>query len=289
MKIGYFSSNGTSFVGAVLGDKVFNLSKASSRAGKPAIPDLTSLLKQERFDSTHLAELYNRKKDRKDLWHPLGDLSFLPLLQPGKIICLGLNYSEHARETNTPLPEEPLYFEKAVSAIIAHNQPVIYPPHLGRIDPEVELAFIMARRAHGVKSADAGQYIAGYTILNDVTARDLQGKDVKNSHPWYRSKSLDTFCPIGPWIVTADEIDPKEVLTIQLRVNGEVRQNSSTRYLIFDIPTLISTISELITLEPGDIISTGTPHGIAPVYPGDVMEAEVEKIGILKNPVAKIG
>ncbi len=287
MKIGYFNGKGTSFVGAVFGDKVFNLSKASSRAGKPAFADLTSLLRQERFDISLFADLYDRKKNRKELWNPLEDLSFLPLLQPGKIICLGLNYSEHARETNTPLPQEPLYFEKSVSAVIAHNQSVLYPPNLGRIDPEVELAFILGRRATAVKKDEARKYIAGYTVLNDVTARDLQGKDVKNSHPWYRSKSLDTFCPIGPWIVTTDEVDPTEPLAVQLRVNGEVRQNSSTRHLIFDIPTLISTISQLITLEPGDIISTGTPHGIAPIYPGDVMEAEVEKIGILKNPIAK--
>jgi 2-keto-4-pentenoate hydratase/2-oxohepta-3-ene-1,7-dioic acid hydratase in catechol pathway len=285
MKIGYFSSNGTDFVGVVFGERVFNLSKAASRGGKPVLSDLTSLLKQERFDSTLFAELYNLERDRQECWHRLEGLSFLPLLRPGKIICLGLNYSEHARETNTPLPEEPIYFEKAVTAIIAHNQPVIYPPHLGRVDPEVELALVMGRRARGVKEAQAGDYIAGYTILNDMTARDLQRKDIGNRHPWYRSKSFDTFCPLGPWIVTADEIDPQEALTIQLRVNGQARQNSSTQDLIFNVPTLISRISELITLEPGDIISTGTPHGIAPVSPGDIMEAEIKKIGILRNPV----
>jgi len=285
MKIGYFSSNGAGFVGAVSGERVFNLSKAASRSGKPVLSDLTSLLRQERFDGTLFAELYNLERDRQECWHRLERLSFLPLLRPGKIICLGLNYSEHARETNTPLPEEPIYFEKAVTAIIAHNQPVMYPPHLGRVDPEVELAFVMGRRARGVKEAQAGDYIAGYTILNDMTARDLQRKDIGNRHPRYRSKSFDTFCPLGPWIVTADEIDPQEALTIQLRVNGEARQNSSTRDLIFNVPTLISRISELITLEPGDIISTGTPHGIAPVSPGDIMEAEIKKIGILRNPV----
>jgi 2-keto-4-pentenoate hydratase/2-oxohepta-3-ene-1,7-dioic acid hydratase in catechol pathway len=285
MKIGYFSINGTSFVGSVFGEQVFNLSEAASRVGKPMLSDLTSLLRQERFEDTFFLELHSREKNHQECWHRLEDISFLPLLRPGKIICLGLNYVEHAREGNVPIPEEPIYFEKAVTSIIAHNQPVIYPPHLGRIDPEAELAFIIGKRTHGVDEAEARFSIAGYTILNDMTARELQQKDIGNRHPWYRSKSLDTFCPIGPWIVTADEIDPQEALTIQLRVNGEVRQNSSTRYLVFNVPTLLCRISELITLEPGDIISTGTPEGIAPVYPGDVMEAEIEKIGTLRNPV----
>jgi 2-keto-4-pentenoate hydratase/2-oxohepta-3-ene-1,7-dioic acid hydratase in catechol pathway len=284
MKIGYFSNNGRRFVGAVFGESVFNLSEAASRAGL-AVPDLTSLLRQERFHVAFFAELYTREKESRECWHPLGSLSFLPIVRPGKIVCLGLNYAEHAREGDTPVPSEPIYFEKAVTSIIAHDQPVIYPSHLGRIDPEVELAFVIGKRARGVKDDEAGAFIAGYTILNDVTARDLQRKDIGNRHPWYRSKSLDTFCPIGPWIVTADEINPEEPLAIRLRVNGEVRQDSSTRHLVFNVPTLLCRISELIILEPGDVISTGTPEGIAPVYPGDVMEAEIEKIGILRNPV----
>ncbi len=287
MKIGYFSSSGAGIVGAVFGERVFNLSEAASRTGKLVLPDLTSLLKQEQFENTLFTELYNREKDRQECWHRLESLSFLPLLRPGKIICLGLNYAEHAREGNRPVPEEPIYFEKAVSSIIAHDQPVIYPPHLGRIDPEIELAFVIGKRARGVKEAEARACIAGYTILNDMTARDLQRKDIGNRNPWYRSKSIDTFCPIGPWMVTADEIDPQEALNIQLRVNGKVRQNSSTRHLVFKVPTLLCRISELITLEPGDIVSTGTPEGIGPVYPGDVMEAEIEKIGILRNAVEK--
>ena len=285
MRIGYFSSAGAGFVGAVFRDKVFDLSLAAVLIGKPALSDLTSLFREERFDSRLFQDLYTQRKEDEKCWHAMQSLSFLPLLRPGKIICLGLNYSEHARETNNPLPEEPILFEKAISAIVAHDQPVIYPPGLGRIDPEVELAVIIGKRCRGVKVAEAGTCIAGYTILNDVTARDLQQKDIGKKLPWYRSKSFDTFCPMGPWIVTSDEIGPEESLKIQLRVNGEVRQNSLTKYLIFNIPSLIETISELITLEPGDVISTGTPDGIAPIYPGDIMEAEIEKIGILGNPV----
>jgi len=285
MKIGYFSSKGAGFVGAVFGERVFNLSEAASRVGKQVFSDLTLLLRQERFNVTLFTELYHQERNREECWHRLENLSFLPLLRPGKIICLGLNYVEHAREGNVPIPEEPIYFEKAVTSIIAHNQPVMYPPHLGRIDPEVELAFVIGKHARGVKEIEAEAYIAGYTILNDMTARDLQRKDIENRHPWYRSKSIDTFCPIGPWMVTADEVDLQEALMIQLRVNGQVRQNSSTRYLVFNVPALLCRISELITLEPGDIISTGTPEGIAPIYPGDIMEAEIEKIGILRNPI----
>ncbi len=288
MKIGYFSGGGAGFVGAVVDNKVFNLSLAASKAGSKVLTDLTELLREGRFDVGLFGGLYEQARGEQQFWNSFEGLTFLPLLRPGKIICLGLNYVEHAREGNVPVPEEPIYFEKAVSSVIAHNQLVMYPPRLGRIDPEVELAVIIRKRACAVQEADSGACIAGYTILNDMTARDLQRKDLGNRHPWYRSKSLDTFCPVGPWIVTPDEIDAQEALSIRLRVNGEVRQDSSTRYLVFKVPTLISRISELITLEPGDIISTGTPEGIAPVYPGDVMECEIEKIGVLRNPVKKI-
>ncbi len=287
MKIGYFSGGGPGFLGAVFGDRVFNLSLAALRAGKGKFSDLDSLFAGEFFDVSLFQSLSEEGKAQEDCWHVLEELTFLPLLRPGKVICLGLNYAEHAREGNVPVPEEPIYFQKATTSVIAHNQPVIYPPVLGRIDHEVELAFIIGKRGRNVKESDAGNFIAGYTILNDVTARDLQKKDLVNRHPWYRSKSIDTFCPIGPWVVTADEIAPEEPLSIQLRVNGEVRQNSSTKYLVFRVPALIAVITALITLEPGDIISTGTPDGISPVYPGDVMECEIEKIGILRNPVQK--
>lgn len=130
MKIGYFSSNGADFLGVVFGERVFNLSEAASRTREPVLSDLSSILGQERLDVTHFAELYTRERDHQECWHCLENISFLPLLRPGKIICLGLNYVEHARETNTPLPEEPIYFEKAVTAIIAHNQPVMYPLRL---------------------------------------------------------------------------------------------------------------------------------------------------------------
>jgi len=228
-------------------------------------------------------------KNYENFWYPLQNVLFAPLYKPGKIICLGMNYTEHAKEISTPVPEEPIYFEKATSAVIAHSQPIIYPGNTGRIDPEVELAVVMGKKAKNVKENKVVDFIAGYTILNDVTARDMQTEDIGNKLPWYRSKSIDTFCPVGPWIITPDEIKIDENLKIQLRVNGKIRQNSSTGNMIFKIPSLISRISSLITLEPGDIVSTGTPEGIAPIYSGDIVECEIEKIGILKNPLKKNG
>jgi 5-oxopent-3-ene-1,2,5-tricarboxylate decarboxylase / 2-hydroxyhepta-2,4-diene-1,7-dioate isomerase len=287
MKIGSFADRERIFIGAVFNEQVFDLSAASLQLEKEALPDLGTILGQERFGSKLFHDLFMLGQYREEFWIPLGFLSYAALYRPEKVICLGLNYSEHARETAIDLPKEPIYFVKANSSVIAHEQPIIYPDGLGRIDPEGELAVIIGKRAKEVTEEEAPDYIGGYTILNDVTARDLQAKDMQNKHPWFRSKSLDTFCPIGPWIVTANEILPDEPLKLRLSVNGEVRQNSSTKYLVFKIRALISRISALMTLEPGDVISTGTPEGIAPTYPGDVVEIEVEKIGILRNRVEK--
>jgi 2-keto-4-pentenoate hydratase/2-oxohepta-3-ene-1,7-dioic acid hydratase in catechol pathway len=287
MKIGSFADRERIFIGAVFNEQVFDLSAASLQLEKEALPDLGTILRQELFGSKLFHDLFMLGQYREEFWIPLGFLSYAALYRPEKVICLGLNYSEHARETAIDLPKEPIYFVKANSSVIAHEQPIIYPDGLGRIDPEGELAVIIGKRAKEVTEEEAPDYIGGYTILNDVTARDLQAKDMQNKHPWFRSKSLDTFCPIGPWIVTANEILPDEPLKLRLSVNGEVRQNSSTKYLVFRVPALISRISALMTLEPGDVISTGTPEGIAPIYPGDVVEIEVEKIGILRNRVEK--
>ncbi len=287
MKIGYFSYGQSQFLGAVFGERVINLTGVPWSGSHPFLQRLTDLLRTEQFSTQLFQSLFEEGKGRDELWHDIESLTFLPLFRPGKIVCLGLNYVEHAREGGRKAPEEPIYFEKAVTAMIAHGQPVFYPDNLGRIDPEPELAVIIGKRAEKVGEGSAREYIAGYTILNDVTARDVQAKDVQNRQPWYRSKSIDTFCPVGPWIVTADEIDPLTPLHIQLRVNGKVRQEGTTADLIFKIPTLIASISSLITLEAGDIISTGTPAGIAPVHPDDVMEIEIEGIGVLRNPVQR--
>jgi 2-keto-4-pentenoate hydratase/2-oxohepta-3-ene-1,7-dioic acid hydratase in catechol pathway len=208
-----------------------------------------------------------------------------PVLRPPKIVALGLNYALHAKEGNATVPKEPIIFMKAGSSVIGPGETILLPKGLGRMDHEVELAVIIGRRATAVKKKEALSYVAGYTILNDVTARELQTSDLEKKHPWFRSKSYDTFTPLGPWIVTADEIGAPIELRLECSVNGKVRQKSNTRNMVFDVLTQIEFISRLITLEPGDIISTGTPHGIGPIEDGDEVVCRIQNIGELRNPV----
>jgi 2-keto-4-pentenoate hydratase/2-oxohepta-3-ene-1,7-dioic acid hydratase in catechol pathway len=210
-----------------------------------------------------------------------------PISRPGKIIALGRNYAAHARETGDPIPSEPIIFQKASSAVIGPDEPIIYHNGLTRVDPEVELAVVIGKRATKISAGEAEKVIAGYTIMNDITARDMQTQDIELRNPWFRSKSMDTFAPLGPCIVLTDEINMPVELNLELQVNGEVRQKDNTRNMIFKIPQLIEYISHHLTLEAGDIISTGTPEGIKPIQPGDVVEAIIEKIGCLRNPVIK--
>ncbi len=208
-----------------------------------------------------------------------------PILRPGKIVAMGLNYVLHAKEGSFAVPKEPIIFEKAGSSVIGPDETVRIPRGLGRMDHEAELAVVIGRKATEVRKKDAYRYVAGYCICNDVTARSLQTRDINERHPWYRSKSFDTFTPLGPWLVTADEIKPPVRLNLECRVNGKVRQRANTRDLIFDVPTAIQFISRYITLDPGDIISTGTPAGIGPIRDGDVMRCTIDRLGTLRNPV----
>jgi len=208
-----------------------------------------------------------------------------PIQRPSKIIALGRNYMAHALESGMAIPTEPIIFAKANSAVIGPEEPVVYKKFLTRVDPEGELAVVIGRKGADIPESEAPSYVAGYTIMNDVTARDLQKHDLSISSPWLRSKGIDTFCPLGPWIVLPDEIQEPVELDIETRVNGEVRQKDNTRSLMFKIPYLIHWISQYHTLFPGDVISTGTPEGMKPVFPGDIMEVEIERIGILRNPV----
>jgi 2-keto-4-pentenoate hydratase/2-oxohepta-3-ene-1,7-dioic acid hydratase in catechol pathway len=208
----------------------------------------------------------------------------MPFL-PNRIIALGRNYAAHAAETGHAPPKEPVFFMKATSSVIGPGEPVLIPKDAGRVDHEVELAVVIGKGGKRIPRHQAMEHVAGYTILNDVTARDMQTRDMAASHPWFLSKSFDTFGPLGPCLTLPDEIPDPHTLELRLTVNGEVRQESNTRNLIFKIPELIASLSRYITLEPGDLISTGTPEGISPLQPGDVMEAYVEGIGTLRNPV----
>lgn len=214
-----------------------------------------------------------------------GSKMLAPLRCPRKIVALGLNYELHAKEGKFSVPVEPIIFTKAGSSVIGPGETVRLPKGLGRMDHEVELALVIGSTASEVKRNNAWKHIAGYTICNDVSARDLQTKDLEKKHPWFRSKSFDTFTPLGPWIVTADEFPPPVRLPLECTVNGKLRQKANTAELVFGIPEIIEFVSRLITLEPGDVISTGTPEGIGPITHGDVVECRIEGIGVLTNKV----
>ncbi|MHA1681023.1 MAG: fumarylacetoacetate hydrolase family protein [Promethearchaeota archaeon] len=208
-------------------------------------------------------------------------------LHPTKIICMGRNYSAHARELGNDPPEEPLFFVKTPTCLIASGQPIIMPgigTGIKRVDHEIELAVIIGTSTKDVTEDDAMKHVLGYTIFNDVTARDLQKVDIESKKPWFRSKNFDTFGPIGPALVLKEDLNPSN-LQLVLKVNGETRQDANTREMIFSIPEIISFVSSFMTLEEGDIIATGTPQGISPIVGGDVVEAIIEPIGILKNRV----
>lgn len=198
---------------------------------------------------------------------------------PSKIVAIGLNYRAHAAEFNQDIPDEPLFFMKPSTAVIGPGDEIIYPAHMShRVDYEGELAIVIGSRAKDISVSDASSYILGYTVFNDVTARDLQGKDKQ----WTRAKSFDTFAPMGPWIET--ELDPK-ACTIETFLNGERRQNSSTADMIFNVFELVSFVSRVMTLLPGDVIATGTPSGIGKMKTGDTVEVRVSGIGSLVNTV----
>jgi len=208
-----------------------------------------------------------------------------PIPRPPAIYGLGRNFPAHALEHAGQIPSEPIVFAKAPTSVIGPDEPVVYKRFLTRVDPEAELAVIIGRTGSNIPESEATGFIAGYTIVNDVTARDIQAQDLAQAKPWLRSKGIDTFCPMGPSVLLPDELDEPVELEVGMHVNGELRQRDNTRNLTFKIPYLISWISRFITLYPGDVIATGTPEGMKPVVPGDVMEAYVEKIGVLRNPV----
>ncbi|MBN2110793.1 MAG: fumarylacetoacetate hydrolase family protein [Methanosarcinaceae archaeon] len=212
--------------------------------------------------------------------YDIEELEVLPPCVPTKIICVGLNYHDHAAELGLAVPEEPILFLKPPSALLGHGGKIIYPKSSQRVDYEAELAVIMGKKCKSISYERAHDVIAGFTCFNDVTARDLQRKDGQ----WTRAKSFDSFAPAGPFLVPADEFKADNAY-IRTRVNGEIRQDSNISNLIFDVPYLIEFISGIMTLEVGDMIVTGTPPGVGELKPGDLVEVEIEGIGILGNEV----
>ena len=209
----------------------------------------------------------------------LADARLLAPVVPSKIVCVGRNYREHAAELGNPMPSEPLLFLKAPSAVVGDGDTVELPSASERVEHEGELAVVIGRRARRLPaSEDPLAYVLGYACLNDVTARDLQRRDVQ----FTRGKSFDTFCPVGPFVVTG--LDPTD-LRVETRVNGDVRQSGRTSQMAFPVTHLLRYISDVMTLEPGDLVATGTPAGVGPLRDGDVVEVEVEGVGVLRNYV----
>jgi 2-keto-4-pentenoate hydratase/2-oxohepta-3-ene-1,7-dioic acid hydratase in catechol pathway len=284
-------------LGCVFGDSFFDITKAigDDLLEFPRVVFSTEEVLQVK-DGLSLLEdqLHNLKRSSSGLQSFLfqtEEIAFrAPLTHPQKVIGIGLNYKDHIEEIKKPAPKEPLLFAMYASAIIGPEDAIVIPQMSHQVDYEAELAVVMGRRARNVSVETAVDYIAGYTICNDVSARDLQFSDGQ----WLRAKSFDTFAPMGPYLVTRNELGDGSGVGIELRLNGKTMQKSNTRNLIFDVPNLVSYISRVMTLEVGDVIATGTPAGVGfvrnpPVFmkPGDVVEIEIEGIGLLRNRVAE--
>jgi 2-keto-4-pentenoate hydratase/2-oxohepta-3-ene-1,7-dioic acid hydratase in catechol pathway len=280
MKLVSFGEHEKMRAGAAVDGEIIDLSTAD--ASLPAT--VTDILEQDALEAAARAALSGKgKRVPEDSVH-LG----APIARPSKIVCVGLNYRDHAEEQNVPLPEHPLLFSKASSAVIGPYDEVVLPEDSSQVDYEVELAVVIGRRARNVPVGEAYGYIAGYTVANDVSARDIQFRQQQ----WHQGKSYDTFFPMGPYLVTKDEIPDPNTLGVRFALNGQTLQNSNTDNLIFNVPALVSRISKIMTLFPGDVISTGTPAGVGIfrnpkilLKSGDVMETTVEKIGTLRNRV----
>ncbi len=206
------------------------------------------------------------------------------IVSPSKIVCVGRNYAEHAKELGNPMPKEPLIFLKPASAVIGDGEPIVLPPQSQRVEHEGEIAVVIGSRLKRVSEQEALRGIAGITCANDVTARDLQ----KSDGQWTRAKGFDTFCPVGPRVVPLRDIGDLDGLEVRCRVNGELRQHGKATDMAFAIPTVLSYVSHIMTLEPGDLVLTGTPAGIGPLLAGDIVEVEIPGVGVLRNPVAGV-
>jgi acylpyruvate hydrolase len=285
-------------LGLLLDQTVYDIEACASFLGTEPFPsDLLELLISGKAES--LADLHGNvgRSIAGDTEMPLRCWAALeeirlcaPVSRPGKIICLGRNYRNHAEEQGAEIPEAPLLFSKASTAVIDPGEPIVIPSGSTRVDYEGELAFVIGKRARNLDEAEAGEAIFGYCCLNDVTEREAQFKEKQ----WFRAKSMDSFAPIGPCIVTGDEIGDPLGLRITTKVNSRTMQSDSTENLIFTPSYIVSFVSSTMTLEPGDIVSTGTPGGVGVfrepqvfLKDGDVVEITIDKIGTLVNPVVR--
>jgi 5-oxopent-3-ene-1,2,5-tricarboxylate decarboxylase/2-hydroxyhepta-2,4-diene-1,7-dioate isomerase len=291
MKLAIFHGSIGNGVGIVADGGVLDYSRAYQvyrliRDGVAVAPpdSLVDLMEQGLLDRRHLEgirEFVEKHNLAHDLMIPGEVRLAAPVSRPDKVIAMSTNYPFPGE----PPPSQPTFFFKLGSTVIGPDEPIIHHQGIGRVDPEVELAVVMGKQAAFVPAERAFDYVAGYTVCNDVTARGRQTEDWNSGRLWTYTKNVDGFCPLGPYLVTPDEIPNPHDLRVTTRVNGEVRQDDNTANLVYKIPRLIEHISALLTLMPGDVISTGTPPGEDPINPGDVVEVEVERVGVLRNPV----
>jgi 2-keto-4-pentenoate hydratase/2-oxohepta-3-ene-1,7-dioic acid hydratase in catechol pathway len=260
-------------------------------ATDPTLPDRTRPMLLHGPEMLKAVEQAARRSNA--VKYPVAEAKLLPpVLGPAKIICIGLNYRDHAAESGVPIPKDPVVFSKYATALAGHGQNIVLPPVSEEIDYEAELVVVVGKRGKNLKAEQAAEYVAGYTIGNDVSARDWQLK--KDGKQWMIGKTFDTFAPTGPVLVTADEIPDPHKLAIKLRLNGQTMQDSNTSQMIFQVGDLLAYLSQVFTLEPGDLIFTGTPPGVGfarrpPVFlkGGDVVEVEIDGLGVLRNPVVE--
>lgn len=294
MKIVRFVHNGSESYGILTNDEIIDLPKLSRLKRQPIPSSVEGLVSLGAAAEPMLTELMGELPDtqKKKVTLELKAVTIkAPIAVPPKIVCLGLNYRDHAEEAKATAPDEPIIFMKPRTAIIGPEEPIVKPSFVKKLDYEAELAVIIGRRGKNIPLSEAKDYVFGYTVFDDISARDIQFKDGQ----WTRGKSFDTFAPMGPCIVTAAEIGDPSRLRLWARVNGEVRQNSSTSKMIFNVYEIIYHLSRVMTLEPCDIIATGTPSGVAAfmkpkprfLEPDDNVEIEIEKIGVLRNKVTE--
>jgi 2-keto-4-pentenoate hydratase/2-oxohepta-3-ene-1,7-dioic acid hydratase in catechol pathway len=306
MKLVTYSWKGNVALGAVSNDRVVDLRRAHAAAlrrqedtDELAVADLRvpgDLLGLLRGGGASLAaaqralafvEELRETPEASDLWHPLADVQLLPpILRPGKVVCVGLNYRSHLAEIGDPVPQYPILFHKAATSLVGHRQAIVLPRISREVDFEGELAVVIGRRGKHIAERDALSHVAGYTCANDVSANDLEFR----TSQWTSGKMLDTFCPLGPVLLTRDSVRDPGLLRLKTTLNGQTMQQACTSDMVFSVPFLISYVSALATLEPGDLLLTGTPAGIGcnrkpPVFlkPGDEVSVQIEGIGTLTN------
>ena len=292
----FSNDDGYTQIGIEYQEKLYNFSLAwelykqiKSNGQGPQLNFLQIMVETDFFHLDTLQEVFFalRKVRSIDDLQLSQNYKFLPPInRPQKILCIGRNYEAHAEELGNAKPHEPLFFCKAPSALVGHEESIRLPKHAGRVDHEGEVAVVIGKSGYNIKASQALEYVGGYSLLNDITARELQKKDQEAGRPWFRAKSFDTFCPFGPFLVPKESIHDHDDLKVEVTVNGKLRQEGSTSQMIFDIPSIIAYLSQYCTLEPGDIIATGTPSGVAPLQSGDVVELKVAELGTLRNSVA---